>query len=195
MRETTKSNGANLHEGKLDGNSVPHWYAAYTRANHEKSVAAQMLQRSIQHLIPTYESVRVWKDRRKRLELPMFPGYVFVRLSLENRLSVLNVPGVVRLVGFASRPTALAASEIEKLQVLATYGLCAEPHPYLTTGRRIRVVRGALVGMEGLLIRKKGRIRLLLSVDLIQRSAVIEIDACDVEPVCIPASTAGFRAA
>jgi transcription antitermination factor NusG len=166
----------------LTENFTPHWYAAYTRSHHEKTAAEHFGQRSIEHFVPTYESVRVWKDRKKRLDLPLFPGYVFVRVALEQKRSVLVVPGVVRLVGFDQTPMPVPDEEIETLRSVLKNRLSAEPHPYLKTGRRVRVVRGALEGMQGILVRKKGRFRLLLSIDLIQRSAMIEVDAHDVTP-------------
>ena len=89
----------------------PVWYAAYTSANHEKRVAEQLCARSVEHFVPLYESVRRWKDRKVRLQLPLFPGYVFVRLVWWDRLHVLQVPGVARLVGFNGRPCALPDSE------------------------------------------------------------------------------------
>src|SRR5215469_17978008 len=85
------------------------WYAAYTSANHEKRVAQQLTWRSVEHFLPVYESVRRWKDRRVPLQLPLFPGYVFVRLALRDRLRVLAVPGVARVVGFDGRPTVVPA--------------------------------------------------------------------------------------
>jgi transcription antitermination factor NusG len=162
-------------------NSTPRWYAAYTRSNHEKSAAEQMGKRSIEHFVPTYEAVRTWKDRRMRLDRPLFPGYVFVRIALENRLKVLVVPGVVRLVGFDRQPAALPNEEIEMLRTAVNRRLSTEPHRYLTVGRRVRIVRGPLEGFEGVLLRRKGRTRLLLSLDLIRQSAAIEVDDSDVE--------------
>jgi transcription antitermination factor NusG len=156
------------------------WYAACTRSRHEKTVAAHLGTRAIEHFVPTYEAVRRWKDRRKRLELPLFPGYIFVRIRSRERLSVLVVPGVTRLVGFENRPIALRDEEIEKLKTIVSQRLHAEPHPYLVVGRRVRITRGSLQGMEGVLIRKKNRFRFLLSIDLIQQSATIEIDSADV---------------
>lgn len=94
----------------------PCWYAAYTSANHEKRVAEQLGARSIEHVLALYETVRTWKDRRKRLELPLFPGYVFVRLPLSERLRVIELPGVARLVGFGGRPAAIPDSEVEALR-------------------------------------------------------------------------------
>src|SRR5437016_1067366 len=98
----------------------PRWFAAYTSANHEKRVALQVAQRSVEHFLPVYESLRQWKDRRMRVELPLFPGYVFVRLALRDRLRVLQVPGVVRLVGFNGVPSPLPDGEIESLRLALT---------------------------------------------------------------------------
>jgi transcription antitermination factor NusG len=163
----------------------PRWYAAYTSANHEKRVALQVAQRSVQHFLPVYESVRQWKDRRMKLELPLFPGYVFVRLALRDRLRVLQVPGVARLVGFNGVPTSLPDDEIESLRLALAEGLRAEPHPYLKVGRRVRITRGPLAGREGLLKRWKGDLRVVLSIESIQRSISIEVDASSVMPVYV----------
>jgi transcription antitermination factor NusG len=158
----------------------PHWYAAYTRANHEKRVAEQLNQRRIEHFLPLYESVRRWKDRRMRLEMPLFPGYVFVFLALRDRLSVLQVPGVAHLVSFGSHPARLDADQMETLRK-GLKELRAEPHPYLTVGRRVRVRSGPLQGTEGILLRRKNRYRVILCMDLILRSAAVEVDIADLE--------------
>src|SRR6266581_4964648 len=90
-----------------------HWYAAYTCANHEKRVAAELQARAVEHFLPLYSSARRWKDRRVMLDLPLFPGYVFVRLALRDRLRVVQIPSVVRMVGFGGLPTALPDTEME----------------------------------------------------------------------------------
>jgi len=164
-------------------NTTPRWYAAYTRSNHERTAAEQMKRRSIEHFVPTYETVRTWKDRRKRLEMPLFPGYVFVRVAIEERLRVLVVPGIVRLVGFENRPVPVADEEIESLRTIVDRRLRPEPHPFLPVGRKVRIRRGALEGVTGILVRKKGRVRLLISVDLIRQSAAVEVDSADVEAI------------
>jgi len=158
------------------------WYAAYTSANHEKRVAEQLGVRSIEHFVPLYESERRWKDRKVRLQLPLFPGYVFVRLALSDRLRVLQVPGVARLVGFNGSPCALPDSEIEALKAGLASGVRAEPHPYLTVGRRVRVKAGPLAGMEGVLTRKRNGARFVISLDLIMRSVAVDVDALELEP-------------
>jgi transcription antitermination factor NusG len=159
------------------------WYAAYTSANHEKRVVLQLMQRSVEHFLPLYDSVRRWKDRKVHLQMPLFPGYVFVRVALRDRLQVLQVAGVAKLVGFNGMPAALPESEMEALRTGLAGGVRAEPHPYLTVGRRVRVRTGSLAGLEGMLVRRKNSTRFVISLDLIMRSVAVEVDAADVRPV------------
>jgi transcription antitermination factor NusG len=162
----------------------PCWYAAYTSAQHEKRVAADLGMRGVENFLPLYSSVRHWKDRRVRLDLPLFPGYVFVHLALRERLRVLKVPGVAKLVGFGGLPVALPDEQVCALRAGLNGHLRAQPHPYLAVGRRVKVVRGPLQGGEGILIRKKGVFRVVLSLELIMRSVIVEVDSADVEPSC-----------
>jgi transcription antitermination factor NusG len=168
---------------KSNENSAQQWYAAYTRPHHERTAAEQMERRSMEHLLPTFPSVRKWKDRRKVLDLPLFPGYVFVRIALERRLNVLMVPGVVRLVGFGDCPVAMPDHEIDALRIIADHRFEAEPCSYFAVGQRVRITCGPLKGTEGMLRRRKGKLRLLLSIDLIQRSVMVEVGSTDVEVV------------
>jgi len=161
----------------------PRWYAAYTCAKHEKRVAVQFSQRSLEHFFPQYESMRRWKDRRVKLQLPLFPGYVFVRLALRDRLRVLETPSVVRLVGFNGHPAALPDKEMEALRACGAAQLVAEPCAYLTTGRRVRIKCGPLADLEGVLVRWKNTLRVVLSLDLIASSAAVDVDAANVESV------------
>jgi transcription antitermination factor NusG len=158
------------------------WYAAYTGANCEKRVSERMCARRIEHFVPLYSSVRRWKDRRVTLDMPLFPGYVFVKMALRDLLQVQQVPGVARLVGFDGTPAALPADEIEALRVSLAGGLRAEPHPYLAVGRRVKLQSGPLAGLSGILVRRKSGARFVVSVALIQRSVVIEVDALELEP-------------
>jgi transcription antitermination factor NusG len=159
------------------------WYAAYTCANHEKRVRDQLEERSVESFLPLYETVRRWKDRRMHMQLPIFPGYVFVRMGLADRLRVLQVPSVVRLVGFNGQLSALPDEEMEGLKKGLARGVLAEPHPFLSVGRRVRVKAGPLAGVEGIVIRRKNRLRLVISLELIQRAAMVEIDAADLDPL------------
>jgi transcription antitermination factor NusG len=177
VRGTSWTTDATLPREYLE----PHWYAAYTSANHEKRVAKQLEERALEHFLPLYQSVRRWKDRRVRLDLPLFPGYVFVRLVLRDRLMILQIPGVAKLVGFNGTPTALPEGEIESLRTSLAEGLRAEPHRFLTVGRRVRVKNGPLGGMLGILVKRKNRARLVVSVQLIQRAMAVEIDEADLE--------------
>jgi transcription antitermination factor NusG len=159
------------------------WYAAYTCANHEKRVRDQLEERSVESFLPLYETVRRWKDRRMHLQLPIFPGYVFVRMGLADRLRVLQVPSVVRLVGFNGQLSALPDEEMDGLKKSLAMGVLAEPHPFLGVGRRVRVKAGPLAGVEGIVIRRKNRLRLVISLELIQRAAMVEVDAADLDPL------------
>jgi transcription antitermination factor NusG len=161
----------------------PRWYAIYTCANHEKRVSGELRARFVEHFLPLYTSVRRWKDRRAQLELPLFPGYVFVRLALCDRLRVVQIPSVVRLVGFGGLPAALPDTEMEILHAGFGQSLRAEPHPFLTVGRRVRIAAGPFTGLEGVLKRKKGSLRVVVSLELIQRSVAVDVDAADVRPV------------
>lgn len=158
------------------------WFAVYTRAHHEKSVAEQFGGRDIPHFLPTYTSVRRWKDRVKTLQLPLFAGYLFVKVLPSQFLDVLQAHGVARLVGFP-KPEPLEDIEIQQLQAWSSLPLGVEPHPYLRIGQRVRVCRGPLTDVEGILIRKKNLFRLVVAIDLIQRAVALEIDAADILPI------------
>jgi transcription antitermination factor NusG len=173
---------AKLGESPETGAALP-WYALYTCPRHEKCVAQQIEQRGIDCFLPLYRSVRRWKDRRKELELALFPGYVFVRLAPGDRLRVLQLPSAVRLVSFNGQPAPLPEAEIEGLRQHLVGGVCPEPHPYLCVGRRVRVCAGPMAGLEGILVRRKDRCRIVFSLDLIMRSIAVEVDESDVEPV------------
>lgn len=160
----------------------PHWYAAYTRSRHEKRVAEQLSRRAVEHYFPQYETVNRWKDRRVLVSLPLFPGYVFAHIPLCERLRVLTIPGVVRLVGFNGVPAPLPGEEIEKLRQ-GLGGLCPRPHPFLVAGDRVEIVEGPLAGMEGILLRRKGVFRVVLSLDLIKSSVCVDVDANAVRPL------------
>jgi transcription antitermination factor NusG len=161
----------------------PHWYAAYTCANHERRVAGELDARAVEHFLPMYSSVRRWTDRRVHLDLPLFPGYVFVRLALQDRLRVLQIPSVVRLVGFNGLPAALPDTEMETLRSGLSERFRAEPHPFLTVGRRVRIKAGPFTGLEGILKRRKSGLRVIVSLQLIQQSVAVEVDAADLAAV------------
>jgi transcription antitermination factor NusG len=169
--------------GLADSAGELNWYALYTCPRHEKRVAQQIEERSMACFLPLYRSVRRWKDRRQELELALFPGYVFVRLALRDRMRVLQLPSAVRLVSFNGQPAPLPEAEIENLRQRLSRCGRAEPHPYLRVGRRVRVCAGPMLGLEGIIVRRKDRCRVVFSMDLIMRSIAVEVDESEVEPV------------
>ena len=162
---------------------APHWYALYTNPRHEKVVARQLKERCVENFLPLYRTWHRWKDRRKQVELALFPGYVFVRIEEQDKLHVLRVPGAVNLVSFNGKLAAVPEPEIKALRNALDNEVCAEPCPYLRVGRKVRVVRGPMAGAEGILSRKKDKSRVVISVEVLMRSVALEIDGTDLEPV------------
>src|SRR5215469_12437658 len=179
---TSQSNTAT--EATVQGaqtSAAGNWYALYTCPRHEKMVAEQIKRCSFTCFLPVYSSVRRWKDRRKELQLALFPGYVFVHMALEKKLKVLEIPGAVRLVSFNGQPAALPAGEIEMLKDRLSGARGVEPHPYLRAGHRVRVRSGAMEGLEGIVVRRKDCCRVVFSIDLLNRSVAVEVDEADLE--------------
>jgi len=162
-----------------------HWYAVYTRSRHEKRVQQQLEENVPECFLPLYEVVRRWKNGKALVAYPLFPGYLFVRISFSDRRRVVTTPGVVCMVGSRCGPTAIPDQELDAFRGCFERQIRMEPHPYLTVGRRVRVKGGPFAGMEGILLRKKGQWRLIVSIDLIARSVAVEIDANDVDPLRI----------
>jgi transcription termination/antitermination protein NusG len=162
---------------------TPAWFAVHTSSRHEKQVAQQLAGREIEHLLPLYQQTSCWADRRTVVEMPLFPGYLFVRIVPGQRREVVQVPGVARIVGFHGAPVAVEDAEIEALRNALRAGIRVSPHEYLRVGSRVRVRSGALCGVEGILLRKKDGDRIVVSVDLIMKSVAMEIDAADVDEI------------
>ncbi len=165
----------------LSQRGIEKWLAVYTTARHEKRVADHFSVREIEYFLPLYETQRRWKDGSKvKLHLPLFPNYIFVHADPRARGRILEVPGVVSLVGNTHEATPIAESVIESLR--AGVGLRdIEPHPYLVVGNRARIRTGALAGMEGVLVRKSNQFRVVLTIAEIMKSVSVEIDAADLE--------------
>jgi len=161
----------------------PHWYALRTKSRHEKFVRDQLDKQGIEPLLPTVKKLSQWKDRKKEVEVPLFSGYCFVRFGQEGKLPVQKVSGVVKIVGSGSRPEPIPDEEIEALRTLMSSVLPYDPHPYLHEGMAVEVVRGPLQGVQGMLLRKEKRHRLILGIRLIQQAAAVEIDVNDVMPI------------
>ena len=165
---------------KGDSGSQLFWYAAYTSSRHEKTVAEHLRQREVECFLPLYETVRRWNNGRHRVQLPLFPSYVFVRMGVRDKLRVLQVPGLSQLVSFQGSPAVLPDAEIETLRSALATGVPAQPHRYLSVGSQVEICRGPLQGMRGILLRHQGQFRVVLSVEMIMRSIVVEVEALDV---------------
>ncbi|MCI0446487.1 UpxY family transcription antiterminator [bacterium] len=157
------------------------WFAVYTRPRHEKKVAEQLTNKGIQVFLPLRTVISHWKDRRKEVQFPLFTGYVFVHIVLEDRLSVLRIPGVVQFVASEGKPAAIPDSQIDAVRQLVNSGLKYDPYPYVKEGMRVTIRNGPLKGVEGLVLAKRKKHLLVLSVDIIQQSASLEIDINDTD--------------
>ena len=162
------------------------WYAVQTRPRHEMRVAEELRARAIEEFLPLQRTRNRWKNGvTADLELPLFPCYLFVKLPLCERLRLLRLPGVIGFAVNSAHPTALAPEDIEALRVLSV--ICrAEPHPFLKAGDRVRIVAGPLAGMQGILVRRKQELRVVLSLDFILRSVAVEVSEFDIEPIREP---------
>ena len=163
---------------------MPKWFAVYTSPRHEKRVAQYMNAREIEHYLPLYSAQRKWsRGLTATVDLPLFPGYLFVRIGREERVRVLQVPGVLNIVGGTGhQPAPLPETEIDALRSGLPFRH-AEPHPLLTVGQRARIRSGALAGMEGVVVRMKNGLRVVLTMNLIMRSVAVEVDATELDTV------------
>lgn len=159
------------------------WYAVHTRHQHEKLVARTLVNKGFEVFLPLYTEVRQWRDRTKRLELPLFSCYVFLRGDLDRRLAIVTTPGVHRMVATGGKLSGIPEEEIQAVRSVVQNRVNVEPYPFLRCGDLVRVKSGALKGLEGFLVRKKGRTRLVVSVSLLERSVAAEVDASTVERV------------
>ncbi len=156
------------------------WYAIWTRSRHEKAVRDQLARKSIEVFLPTIAKWSRWKDRKKKIDWPLFPGYCFARFDAANRLPVLTCDGVVQIVGNDGIPSSIPAEEVEGIRQLVESELSYDPCPLVKEGEMVKVVSGPLKGVAGRLIRKGAHARLVLSVDLIGQAVSVEVDAADV---------------
>lgn len=159
------------------------WYAVHVRYQHEVRTARVLASNDWETLVPVYRSRRQWSDRMKDIEVPLFPGYVFCRFPREESRHVEDTPGVARIVRFNAQPAAIPQEEISGIQTMMAAGVLVSPWPYLKAGDRVRVERGPLRGLEGTLLRGEDGARLVLSVELLQRSIAAEVDPAMVAPV------------
>jgi transcription antitermination factor NusG len=170
-----------------DSMAVFPWFAVQVRGRHEARVADHLQGKGYEWFLPLYKCRKRWSDRVKVVDCPLFPGYLFCRLDPQNRLPILMTPGVIRLVGQNGWPTPVDEAEISAIQAAVRSGLPNEPWPFLSVGDRIRIESGPLCELEGIVVKHKGRNRLVLSVTLLQRSVAVEIDSANVTPLVFSA--------
>lgn len=165
---------------------MENWFAAYTRPHHEKTVAVSLDRRGFETLYPSYRVASRWKDRVKQIELPLFPGYVFVRCVPARRLPVLQTPGLLHLVHDDAGPIAVPEFEITNLRLALSDRARIEPAPFLNVGERVRVHSGVMAGLEGILVAKKNSLRVIISVEMLAGSAAVELDGALLERASVP---------
>lgn len=153
-----------------------HWYALRVVSRHEKAVSNFLRARDFEEFLPIYTARRKWADRYKNVDLPLFSGYTFCRFHIDQRSSILQAPGVIDIVRFGREFCPIGTDEIESLQRLMQSGLMCEPWPYLEVGERVQICGGPLNGLSGLVTDIRNATRLVLSVSLLQRSVVVELD-------------------
>lgn len=171
--------------GVSDNDIERRWFAVFTLPKHEKSVVKHLDLRKVESFLPTYEDVRLWKNRqRMKVILPLFPSYLFVRLGDKERVRVLESPGVLQIVGNSREPLSLPSSEIEFLR-FGLQGKKIEPYRELVVGQKVCIKSGVMQGVQGTLVRKSNAFRFVLTLALINQHAAIEVDADDLEPVAV----------
>jgi transcriptional antiterminator NusG len=157
------------------------WFALWTRSRHEQVVREQLEQRNITAFLPTVTRWSRWKDRKKQIDWPLFPGYCFARFDPADRLSILKCNGVVTIVSFDGEIAPIPESEIDGIRTLVQSDLHYDPCPLIQEGELVEVVHGPLKGVTGRLTRKGAHARLILAVDLIGQAVSVEVDAADVK--------------
>jgi transcriptional antiterminator RfaH len=161
------------------------WYAVWTRSRQEKAAAEMLGRLGVQHYLPLRSELRQWSDRKQVVEVPLFSGYLFVCMNpvKDSRLTVLKVPGIAAFVGNQTGPLPIPHKEIEDIQTVLASGINSSVQPSLKEGDRVRVVRGALAGVEGTLVRVNSESRLFISIDMIRQSLAVSVSPGDVERV------------
>lgn len=166
----------------MAGTCMYPWFAIWTRSRHEKVVEQQLAARQIEVFLPTISRWSRWKDRRKQIVWPLFPGYCFARFDPHDHLPVLTSPGVVRIVSVAGKPAPIPDYEVESIRRLVTSELKYDPCPFVREGSLVEVIHGPLRGVVGRLVRKGPNTRLVLAIELLGRAVSVAVDAADVRP-------------
>jgi len=176
----------NMELTDISGPPKADWYAVHVKSRHEFKVAERLTKSGVETFMPAVERLSRWKDRKKLINFPLFPGYIFVHMNkiYEAMLTVLKIRGVVRFLGIVpGEPEPVSEDQIISLKKLIESKETLDPYPYLKEGQRVRIKRGPLAGVEGILAERKGQHLLVLSVDILRQGVSLKIDALEVEAV------------
>jgi len=183
INTATATGTANPLIGHWPGADVSHWYAICSTPRHEKRIHEYLSFRNIECFLPLYRSVHRWKNGCKHvIELPLFAGYLFVKIGLRQKIRVLEIPGVLSFVGTKIEPAPLSDFEIETLRSGLHLKTCT-PYSDLVVGEKVRIKAGPLTGLSGVLVRTTNGLRVVITLDMINQSVAVELDAADVEPL------------
>jgi len=162
----------------------PYWFAVHTRSRHEKQVDSFLKEKCIYSFLPLIKTLSRRKDRSVFVDLPLFPGYLFVNIPLDNVFNVITTRGVVRIIGTDHfTPTPISEKQVNDIKILVNSNVKLDPYKYLQSGTKIRVKAGPLMGLEGILLKRKANYRVVVSIDLLQRATAAEVCIADIEPV------------
>ncbi|HVO96535.1 MAG TPA: UpxY family transcription antiterminator [Bryobacteraceae bacterium] len=169
----------------IGARNITAWYAVRTRSNFERRAATELIGKGLNVFLPSFRELHQWKDRKKVVEQPLFPGYLFAHIAdtAEARLAILKAPGVVQILGQGQSIEPVPDDQVEGVRAMLTASVPCFAHPFLREGSRVRIRRGALKGIEGFLVRFKNQFRLVLTVELLNQSVATEVDVQDVEPL------------
>jgi transcriptional antiterminator NusG len=159
------------------------WFALRVRSNYERITVSHLRERGYEEFAPSCKIEKRWSDRTKQIDQFLFPGYIFCRFDPNDRLPVLTAPGVVDVVGFGRTPERIPEAEVDRVRRMVESGLLVTPYPYVQVGQAVLIERGPLSGVEGILVEVKGKVRLVVSVNLLQRSVSAEVDRHSIRPI------------
>jgi transcriptional antiterminator NusG len=159
------------------------WFALQVRPRHELVAARMLRSKGFEEFVPTYSAKRQWSDRQKRIEFPLFAGYVFCKFYPVKKLPIINTASVIRIVGTNQGPAAIADQEIDAIRKAVQSGQSVQPHPFITIGSKVRIEEGPMEGVEGILIGQKKGSQMIISVGLLQRSIALQIEGYAIAPI------------
>ncbi len=161
-------------------NTDEHWYIAYTLPRHEKAIAQRLTVQEISCYVPLYSETRTWRQRRVQVELPLFPCYVFVKMPLDIKTRLLSAPGVVRLLAMSGAAVIFPDEEMSALQSSLKHW-SARPYPFHSSGKRIHLTAGPFAGFEGTILRRNGKRKIIITLDLLSSCILLDADAADAQ--------------